>query len=204
MIPQTPPMTATTDSVSAHFRAGGSDREVAEEWRPVPGAEGLYSVSSFGRVRSEPVRTSHVGKQRGRILTCYSDRKGYPQFKICLPGSRSKTVKVHRIVALAFLGPRPVGAQINHKSGNKLDNSMGNLEYVTCQENIQHGWRTGLFSADHTRGENSHKAKLTEETVREIRRLRPVCSLSELARRFGVSKQNISQIAKGMTWRHVA
>ena len=176
----------------------------AEEWRPIYGSYGFYSVSSLGRIRSEPVQTSRRGRQRGRILKCYRDSKDYQQFGMSLPDGRRIRMKVHRAVALAFLGPRPAQCQINHKSGNKLDNSVGNLEYVTCRENIRHGWRNGLYSADHCRGERNPFAKLTASQVREIRTLASRMSLQELARRFGVGKTNIQYIIKRKTWKHVA
>ena len=175
-----------------------------EQWRPIPGSEGFYSVSDLGRVRSEPIPARHPGRQRGRILKCCLDSKGYPQFAMSLPGGQCIRMKVHRAVALAFLGARPPGAQINHKSGDKLDNSVANLEYVTCRQNIRHGWRTGLYNAGRRRGEKSNSAKLTAEDVRQIRTLSSTMSLPALARQFGVSKANIWQIIKHKTWQHVA
>lgn len=182
----------------------GPTQPTAEVWRPIPGSDGFYSVSNLGHVRSEPHQTGRVGRQRGRILRCYRDSKGYLQFGMSLPGRRPLKMKAHRAVALAFLGPRPPGAQINHKSGNKHDNSVGNLEYVTCRENIRHGWKSGLYKADHARGEKNRFAKLTAEKVREIRSLGDVMSLTQMARQFGVSKTTIGYIVRGKTWKHVA
>ena len=180
------------------------DSAAEEEWRIIPGSEGLYSVSSLGRIRSEPIQTSRVGRRRGRVLKCFPDTKGYPQFGMCLSGGRRRTTKVHRVVALAFLGPRPPGAQINHKSGDKNDNSVSNLEYTTCRQNIRHGWRNGLYSADHSQGERNPFAKLTAEDVRQIRDLHPTVGPAALASRFGVTRENIWQIVTRRTWKHVA
>lgn len=174
-----------------------------ECWRPVPGCEGYYSVSNFGRVRSEPIQTSPVGRQRGRILRCVPDSKGYPFFVAYMPDGRHASFKVHRAVALAFLGPRPPGHQINHKSGDKRDNAVTNLEYVTCAENIRHGWRMGLFDPANRRGENSATAKLTAEQVCQIRILGTTTSLGILSRQFGVTKQAISAILRRKTWQHL-
>ncbi len=181
-----------------------STNEAIEVWRVIPGSQGLYSVSNLGRVRSEPVQTSRAGRRRGRILTCWSDRKGYRQFRMCLPGHRAKLMSVHSAVALAFLGLRPAGAQVNHKSGDKRDNSVSNLEYVSCMENIRHGWQMGLYTADHSRGERNALSKLTTDDVRRIRALHGTVSLSNLAVSFGVTKQAVWQIVKGRVWRHVA
>jgi len=175
-----------------------------EEWRPVPGSDGLYSVSNFGRVRSEPVAALRVGRQRGRILDCHRDSKGYRQFQVCRLDGRRTRMKVHRAVALAFLGPRPTGTQINHKSGDKHDNSVANLEYVTCRENIRHGWKLGLYRGDHTRGERNRQARLTACDVRFIRDSGSQLGLSQLSRRFGVSKTTIWQVMRRKTWKHIA
>ncbi len=193
-------LTTTTWSSPAPARWSPA---VTERWAPLPDSTGYYSVSDEGRVRSEPVQTSSVGRQRGRVLKCSRDSKGYLQFRICLPGGRHRQMKVHRAVALAFLGDRPAGCQINHKSGDKLNNAVGNLEYVSCRENIRHGWKTGLYGADHCRGERNPFAKLTAADVRQIRDLSSTTSLTNLASRFGVKRQTIWQILKGKTWRHV-
>ena len=76
-------------------------------------------------------------------------------------------------------------------------------EYVTCRENIQHCWGTGLHGTDHCQGEANCHAKLTAEDVQVIRQLHPAVSLGELATRYGVSKTNISYIVRRRTWQHV-
>ncbi len=93
--------------------------------------------------------------------------------------------------------------QVNHKNGNKHDNRVHNLEYVTCRENIRHCWQTGLHGSDHCKGESNRQAKLTAEDVRVIRRLHPELTLGQLATLYGVSRANISSIVLRKTWRHV-
>ncbi len=197
-------MTASsTDSFEVTEGASRQDQSATEQWKPIPGSEGLYSVSDLGRIRSEPIQLCSKGRQRGRVLACHCDSKGYLQFRMSLRDRRI-SMKVHRAVALAFIGPRPPGAQINHISGDKRDNSVRNLEYVSCRENVQHSWKTGLCGVEHRRGEHSVIAKLTPDAVREIRRSKAGASLAELGRRFGVSKQCIRLVLIGKTWRHVA
>lgn len=174
-----------------------------EEWRPIPGAEGWYSVSNLGRVRSEPTPRPTSGKQRGRILQPSRDTKGYRIFRLCVPDHRPKPMKVHRAVARAFLGPAPSGMQINHKNGDKDDNRVENLEYVSCRENIRHCWDTGLHGIEHCRGEASNQAKLTEDAVRFIRGAGQQISCGQLAAMFGVSPQTIWLVANRRTWKHV-
>jgi len=174
-----------------------------EEWRVVPGSDGYYSVSNHGRVRSEPVNSGKVGRQRGRVLKSHRDTKGYLQFSLCLPGGCQRTMKVHRAVALAFLGPRPHKAQINHISGDKDDNSVTNLEYVSCRRNVRHAWELGLRTAEQVQGEKHGRSKLTADQVREIRTVGGRVTLSQLAGRFGVTPQCIDSVLKHKTWRHV-
>ena len=98
-----------------------------EIWKPVVGYEGLYSVSSFGRVRRD---CGTSGSHIGLILKQAIRKDGYPQ--ISLYRNRTKTpFKVHRLMALCFMGVRPEGYQVNHKDGNKSNNCINNLEYVT-------------------------------------------------------------------------
>lgn len=175
--------------------------ETAEEWRAVPGTDGLYSVSSYGRVRSEPI-PGRVGRQRGRILSPHADTKGYPIFVACFTSGMRWTAKVHRAVAAAFLGACPEGMQVNHKDGDKLNNHVENLEYVSCKDNIVHGWETGLYRP--REGEIAGNVKLTEDDVRAIRAIYPAKSLHELGELYGVSFATIQLIVKRKTWKHVA
>lgn len=167
-----------------------------EQWRVIPGSAGLYSVSSKGRIRS------HFN-DRDRLLVCYPDTKGYPQFAMSLPDGRRVRMKVHRAVALAFLGPRPPGAQINHISGDKRDNSVVNLEYVSCRRNVRHAWEKGLRRAEQVQGERHGRSKLTTEQVRHIRLVGSAANINDLADRFGVTPQCIDQVLTHKTWRHV-
>lgn len=114
-----------------------------------------------------------------------------------------KTLAVHRMVAAAFVGPRPDGREVNHKDGDKQNNNVANLEYVSHAENMRHAVAAGLHDhyAASTKGEAHWKAKLTADDVREIRtstEKRPV-----LASRFGVCVAMITRIRQRKSWRHV-
>jgi hypothetical protein len=103
---------------------------VAERWAQVPGFEGRYDVSNLGRVRSWLLGAGP------RILRASPNRNGYPQLTLCLDGQRS-TPGVHKLVALAFLGPRPEGREVRHLDGNRLNSALVNLTYGTKAENSQ-------------------------------------------------------------------
>lgn len=119
--------------------------EEFEEWRPVVGWEGYYSVSNQGRVRSEPRMTTRANGRsypvKGRILrTPATD--GYPQVLLCGKGPDAMR-RVHTLVLEAFVGPRPENADGCHSDGNKANNRVGNLRWDTRQSNsldtVTHG-----------------------------------------------------------------
>lgn len=164
----------------------------SEVWAPIPEFAGLYEASSFGRIRSI---------RNGIILKVCLDSDGYPQLCLKIWG-RAFGRKVHRLVAAAFLG-EPTGRQVNHKDGVKTNNTPGNLEYVTNDQNIAHGVALGLFA----RGERNRAAQLTEPTVREIRKQYVFGSQENstraLARRFKMSQYAIHSIVSRRTWVHI-
>jgi hypothetical protein len=166
--------------------------ESIEVWRDVPGYEGLYSVSSWGRVRSL------IGRRRGLAQGCMR-REGYWGHSLNRDG-KLKTFRTHMLVALAFLGPRPAGYTVNHKDGNKLNNRASNLEYMTLADNIRHGFAHGLMAV----GESMPTSKLTDAAVLDIRnRAAAGESYRVLAREYGVAPSCISTAARGVKWKHV-
>lgn len=109
-----------------------------EIWKPVAECNGEYYVSSWGRVKS-----LKFGKER--ILKPVLQSRGYPTIFISQKDKKCKQVRVHTLVALAFIQNPANKPQVNHIDGNKLNNHIDNLEWVTIKENIQHAWDTGLF-----------------------------------------------------------
>ena len=120
---------------------------VYEEWRPVKGYEGLYEVSNFGRVKSLDRKvlinntTNNYSCERffkGKIMKQRKDRLGYLRISLCKKG-KYKLVRVHRLVAEAFI-PNPNNyPQINHKSEIKTKNFVWQLEWCTAQYNVNYG-----------------------------------------------------------------
>lgn len=106
-----------------------------------------YAVTDCGRI----LRVCRRQKSKsGRVISRYEtiilggseDKDGYRTYKIRVDGER-KHLKGHRMVLNAFLGESEL--QANHKNGNKQDNSLENLEWVTAKENNDHAVRTGLW-----------------------------------------------------------
>ena len=102
------------------------------EWRPVPGYEGLYEVSDGGDVRS--IATAQRPRPQPRLVKHSDDGRGYRRLRLCLNGTK-RAWRVHQLVALAFLGPRPEGQEVRHRDGNRSRNVPDNLEYGTSQQN---------------------------------------------------------------------
>ena len=180
------------------------DEFVTEEWRPVVGWEGYYSVSNLGRVRSETRIVYHRGSKtnvciRGKMKHPAFSNWGYLQARM----SRNSVLvlrMVHRLVAEAFIGPIEKGFEINHKNGIKTDNRVENLEIVTPKQNVRHCHATGL-TLNH--GETHCDAKLTFDDVRDIRRRAGTVSQADMAREYGVDASCISRIVSRKAWRNV-
>lgn len=179
---------------------------ITEEWRPVVGYEGLYSVSDAGRVRSH---RNHI------FLKPYIGKKGYAHVTPSRANRRVKTA-IHTLVANAFIGLRPIGQEVNHKNGRKADNRLDNLEYVSQPENVRHAYRTGLAATGDShysrtkpeqlaRGERSAKSDLTEDRVREIRHVYANTKISyvKLAVQFGITAAAVGYIVRRESWTYI-
>ncbi|WP_020476215.1 NUMOD4 motif-containing HNH endonuclease [Zavarzinella formosa] len=158
-----------------------------EEWRPVVGFEHKYLVSSRGSVLS--LRAS-------KQLSLRTNTNGYYHVELWNNGIK-KIYRVHSLVASAFLGERPLKHHVNHIDGNKQNNSMGNLEYVTQAENNRHAFKLGLnhYNLQNLRPENMRRfTKLTDSQVAEIRALKGLVTQAKLAQQFGVDDSHISML----------
>lgn len=106
-----------------------------EKWKPVIGWPG-YDVSSIGRVRSVPRILGDGRPAGGVMLRQRRDGKGYALVDL-RSGSRKRTVRVHVLVAEAFIGPRPAGMQILHRKDDHSRNDVRSLRYGSGAENMQ-------------------------------------------------------------------
>ena len=177
-----------------------------EDWKDIAGWEGLYAVSSNGRIKSyDRLVTELNGKTRthkGRLVTLKKSGR-YHGVSLFLHGVGQRYY-AHRLVAEAFI-PNPDGRpEVNHKDGNKFNNCVSNLEWATRSENAKHAHRMGLINPSPPKGESQHCAKLTEHDVKQIRKTFMPGMGRLLAQKYGVTPASIYGVINGRTWRHVA
>lgn len=106
---------------------GTSKKHSEVKWKPVPGYEGYYLVSNNGEVWSI---------RRMQKLRSATDKYGYSYFVLCVGGAR-RTVKAHRLVALAFIDNPQSKPTVHHKNGIRNDNRVDNLEWATNREQLR-------------------------------------------------------------------
>ena len=174
--------------------------DASEIWKPVVGWEGTYEVSVLGVRRIAPGR----GTWPGRMLKQSLDTDGRPCVNLYLHGKRTHC-KVSHLMADAFLPPKTSADQVlRHLNDDPTDNRIENLGWGTRSDNAFDAIRNGKWH--HAKGESHCCAKLTEDDVREIRRLYATgnYTLKELALRFGITFSTVSRIVLEKIWKHVA
>jgi len=168
--------------------------EVDGEIRHVPDYPG-YAVTDRGEVWS--CRNWHKPTEVGDFRITWrklkpSKSQGYPDLVICIHNKR-KTVKVHHLVLLAFVGPKPDGMETLHRDGNKSNANLSNLHYGTREENIEDKKRHGTSGL----GRRSGNAKLKDEDIPKIVEMYKTMYAGDVAKHFGVSGGAITSIARG-------
>ncbi len=115
-------------------------------WKDIPGYEGLYQVSNRGDVKSLDRITTGNRRRRikGKLLSKTFTSTGYYKVELCKDGKR-KSLKVHRLVAIAFIKNPDCKPYINHIDCNPLNNCVENLEWCTPKENTAHSITSGNF-----------------------------------------------------------
>lgn len=172
-----------------------------EIWKPIQGYEGLYEVSNLGQVKSLKRSVKH--SKRGmratpcKLLKPSITKTGYPNVSLCKDGVVAYK-SIHRLVAQAFI-PNPCGLpQVNHKDGNRANNLLSNLEWVSVSQNVQHG-----FDSLNRKCYNSIRVECVE--TGEV-----FDSISSAERKMGLYGNSIRRIithnsksnrAGGYTWR---
>ena len=171
-----------------------STYDTKETWRPAEGYEHLYQVSNYGRVKSvdrtETCKNGVIRFRKGMVLKPHQNYSGYLWVSFCKNDVRKKK-KIHRLVAQCFL-PNPEGKpQVNHIDGNKHNNHVNNLEWVTPKENIHHAVENNLRKTN----------KLSSENVLNIRAsINEGVTVTELAEKHNVHYSTIYSIKNNTNW----
>ena len=121
-----------------------------EIWKDIPGYEGIYQASNYGRIRTVEGKITYTklhGKRawKSRVLKGRGDNPKTGKRVSLWKDGVSKDYLVARLVALTFLGTPPEGFTVNHKDGNRMNNRIDNLEWLSLGDNIRHGFDTGLY-----------------------------------------------------------
>jgi hypothetical protein len=188
----------------------GLDTLPNEQWKYVLDTENRYLISNMGRL----LTTDWKGSKRPAIMKPALDAHGYLRTMI-KTNSRTGTVKVHRVVAQAWIPHYLNKEQVNHINMIKTDNRVENLEWVSAKENSEHAVKNGKGGFRFEKGEQQHPnccvrgskvgtAKLTETQVMEIRaKFKPrKYTRQMLADEYGVAPDTIKDVIL-RSWRHV-
>ena len=167
-------------------------------WKKIEGYN--YEISTDGDVRNYKTK---------KVLKLGLDSRGY--YRVSFSLGKAGTPKIafpHRLVAEAFIYNPENKSQVNHIDGNKLNNEIGNLEWVTPKENIIHAIETGLIEDIQVLSNIANKASLVvnSKKVRTINietgETRNYSSISECSREIGIPFQTISRYLNNPTKQH--
>lgn len=160
-----------------------------EIWKPINGWEGLYEISSFGRLKAceKNIRGVNDSKRRikERVINSYKNQTDYLCARLWL-NKKITTVQIHTLVLETFKGPRPKGMIGLHNDGNHRNNRLSNLRWGTYKENSQ--------DAIH------HKTLKTKLSKIDIERIREAVlfgsTQAALCRAYGISSAHMGRIVR--------
>lgn len=157
-------------------------------WKDIKNYENRYQISNTGQVRNI---------LKDRVLKPLNVN-GYRCVSLSVGGNR-KSLRINRLVALAFIPNPHKKPNTNHKNGIKDDNRVENLEWCTQKENVRHALENGL----HSNGERHGNSKLKEKDVLRIREMAKTMKLRDISKEFPVTEQQISQIVRRLKWNRI-
>ena len=157
-----------------------------ELWKDIPNTNGEYRISSNGKI---------VTTKTGRVHKVTIDERGYERVRL-FKVNRKRMFKVHRLVAITFI-PNPYNKeQVNHKDGNKRNNCVDNLEWVTNLENMRHSRQNGLHDG-HKRFCEAHKKPVI---ATHIQSGEEIVFDSIMAARNTIGTSHVQEVIKGLRY----
>lgn len=163
-----------------------------EIWKDIPGYEGLYQVSNLGRVKSLDrfVKTGMGTRHQEEIIVKPTTLNGgYLKIRLYKDGTTSGRL-VHRLVAEMFKPNIENKTDVNHKNGDKTDNRVDNLEWVSHKENMQHAFAMGLIGGKHFL--NNKGSKAVSQYDENMTLIETYPSMHEAERKTGIRQGIIS------------
>jgi hypothetical protein len=169
-----------------------------ETWKPIKGYEGWYEVSNLGNVRSLDRKVDfddgRYANYKGKTLKTSLNNNGYYTTSLW-KNSKSKIAYIHRLLAENFI-PNPENKRlVNHIDGNKLNNHISNLEWVTVLENVRHSQKTGLTP-------ETHVAKRVSQYDKNGNYIASYFSYYEAAKVVNGDHSKISLVVRGIRKTH--
>jgi hypothetical protein len=159
-----------------------------EEIKWIPGYEGKYAATNMGRIfsfkRDQPKQLCYGLNNGYYVVYLYKER-------------RRKLIKVHRLIAIAFINNPCALNFINHKDGIKVHNHVSNLEWCTGKQNAIHAHEIGLYP----RASCRKNAKFSDQDIVDIRASNK--SLADLSKIYRVSRGTISKVSTGIQWKYI-
>jgi hypothetical protein len=175
-----------------------------EIWKDVVGYEGIYMVSSFGRMKSKEriVKRKKMGDYfKKESIIEGSEYHGYLRASLH-KNNMHKIRFIHVLVAESFIGKKPEKMEVCHNDGNRKNNSIENLRYGTRSDNvkdaIKHGTHYTPFSK---KGSERSCAKINEEIAKQIKESKESSYI--LAKKLNISRALISNVRRNKSWTHV-
>lgn len=167
-----------------------------EVWQDIPGYEGRYQASTYGRIKSLERKGTFL-----KVLKPIIHKNGYA-FVDLYKNNRKKRFSIHRLISMTFL-PKWENeyTQVNHKDENKLNNRVENLEWCTCEYNINYG--TGKQKRSNSKSKTVLQLDISKHLIRKWK------SATEVEKQIGYSRRNICfccngkrKTAHGFLWQY--
>lgn len=160
-----------------------------EEWKDIPGYEGIYQVSTEGRIRTVDGKTTYSERHgerhwKSRILKWRGHQPSGGRVNLWKDG-KCKDYLVHRLIALTFLGNAPIDMTVNHKNGDRFDNRIENLEWMSRGDNIRYGFAN-----------RQYERNMKQVTLHGDNKTITFKSMSECSRYLGRSNGYVSYAIK--------